>query len=306
MRLKRDIHAEEVKPKASRFQIWLSAARPQTLAASFCPIILGLLLANAFVKIHWISAILCLITALFLQIGTNFANDYFDAKRGSDGPNRLGPTRATAAGLIQPTKMKRAFIYCFALAVLSGVYLLFRGGLPFVYLGIAAIISGLLYTGGPLPYGYMGLGDLFVFFFFGPVAVCGTYFLNTLTWSDYVLQASIAPGLLSVAILAVNNLRDVEEDRSNKKRTLAVLLGTGFVKIEYLACVWVAMLMPFYLFFKTQLFSYGMLTLFLAVLAKRPTHLVLNERGPVLNEALERTAKLLISFTILYGVGLLV
>jgi len=288
----------------STIRIWISAMRPKTLAAGFCPIIIGVCLAQALGTLHILSSILCFLTSLLLQVATNFSNDYFDAQKGCDGPQRVGPIRATAAGLIDAQTMKKAMILCFLLAGLSGSYLLFRGGLPFIYLGVAAIISGLLYTGGPLPYGYIGLGDLFVFFFFGPVAVCGTFYLNSLVWSDYVFIASLAPGLLSVAILAVNNLRDIDEDRQNKKRTLAVLLGKTFIKIEYTFCVITACIIPVLLFFWRPDFIYSLLSIIVLPLAKGPLDMVWKKEGPILNEALSRTAKCLISYTILYAMSL--
>lgn len=291
--------------KATHAQIWFSAMRPKTLAAGFCPIIIGVCLSYALGSLHILSSLLCFTTSLLLQIATNFANDYFDAQKGCDGPQRLGPVRATAAGLVSPQMMKKAMIGCFILAALSGSYLLFRGGMPFVYLGIAAIIAGFLYTGGPYPYGYLGLGDLFVFFFFGPVAVCGTFYLNTLTWSSYVLISSLAPGLLSVAILAVNNLRDVDEDKKNKKRTLAVLFGKTFVKLEYTFCIVAPCFIPVLLFLWRPDFSYSLLSLIVLPLAKGPLSMVWKKEGPILNEALSRSAKCLISYTILYGMSLL-
>ncbi|RMF56518.1 MAG: 1,4-dihydroxy-2-naphthoate octaprenyltransferase, partial [Calditrichaeota bacterium] len=196
-----------------QWKVWLMASRPRTLGAAIAPVLMGLSMAYADMGLHMPSAIATLICALLIQIGTNFANDYYDFVQGADTGERLGPTRATQAGLVTPQAMKKAFIMVFSVAFLIGLYLIWRGGWPIFLIGVLSILFGILYTGGPYPLGYNGLADIFVLIFFGPVAVGGTYYLQTLQINGLVLIAGLAPGLISTALLTVNNLRDVITDR---------------------------------------------------------------------------------------------
>ncbi|MEK9657567.1 MAG: 1,4-dihydroxy-2-naphthoate polyprenyltransferase [bacterium] len=287
------------------WKAWLLAARPQTLFVSICPVLIAIVLSFRLASIDWFGSVCCLMIALLLQLAANFSNDYFDAKHGVDTPQRVGPKRATAEGWISASSMKRGFILCLLAAFLLGLIIILKAGWLFAILGVAAILSAILYTGGPFPYGYFGLGDVFAFFFFGPVAVCGTYYVNALVWSDYVFILSVAPGLLATAILAVNNLRDCDEDTLHNKRTLAVLLGKRFVKFEYAVCVWVAALIPLYLYFHHGLYPFTVLTIIVTFLAKKPLRMMWDSDDADLNEALVRTAKLLVSFSILFTVGVL-
>jgi 1,4-dihydroxy-2-naphthoate octaprenyltransferase len=193
---------------------------------------------------HWPAAVVAAVGAILIQVGTNLANDYFDFIHGADTADRLGPTRATSAGLVTPGAMKRAFLITFALAVASGIYLIARGGWPVLAIGLISIATGVLYTGGPRPLGYLGLGDLLVLIFFGPVAVGGTYYVQALRWSEASLVAGLAAGALSTALLVVNNLRDLETDARSGKRTLAVRWGPRFSKAEFVGCVATAALIP--------------------------------------------------------------
>lgn len=226
------------------FKIWWDAMRPKTLMAALSPVAIGTIIAFRDGVFHWPSVLAAVLASTCIQIGTNFANDYFDFKQGKDTEKRLGPTRATAAGLVSPNTMKWAMILAFALAVGFGAYIMWRGGIPIVVIGVLSILCGIAYTGGPYPLGYNGLGDIFVLVFFGPVAVAGTYYVQALTWSPIAAFVGLAPGLLSMALLAVNNLRDVEEDTSTGKRTLVVRFGKTFGKMEYIVCVLGGFLLP--------------------------------------------------------------
>jgi 1,4-dihydroxy-2-naphthoate octaprenyltransferase len=217
-------------------KVWIDAARPKTLGASLAPILIGAALAYRHGAFSPLMTIIALASALCIQIGTNFCNDYCDFKKGAD-EHRVGPVRATQAGLIAPHTMLRATVIAFALAVALGAILVARGGIPILTIGILSVAFGALYTAGPYPLAYIGLGDLFVLIFFGPVAVAGTYYVNALAWSTDAVLLGLIPGLLAVGILIVNNLRDYESDRLARKRTLVVTFGERFGKVEYLACV---------------------------------------------------------------------
>jgi 1,4-dihydroxy-2-naphthoate octaprenyltransferase len=208
---------------------WLLAIRPKTLPASVSPVIVGLAVAYSSGKVvSWLPGVACLLGALLLQIGSNLANDYFDFKKGADTPDRLGPTRVTQAGLISERQVLLGMVLTFLLATVVGVYLVAHSGMPIVYIGLASIAAAILYTGGPLPYGYKGLGEIFVFTFFGPVAVMGTEFVLTGRPSYAGALAGVPSGLLCANVLVVNNLRDREQDLRSNKRTLIALYGRRF------------------------------------------------------------------------------
>ncbi|MCP4643659.1 MAG: 1,4-dihydroxy-2-naphthoate polyprenyltransferase, partial [bacterium] len=240
-------------------KVWILAARPKTLPAAVAPVIVGTAMAYASGLPHWPSAVCALLGAALIQIGTNLANDYFDFVKGTDTDDRKGPTRATQAGFVAPGVMLRAAVFVFALVLVPGAYILWRGGWPFLIIGILSIACGVLYTGGPYPLGYVGLGDVFVLVFFGPVAVVGTYYLQTYVITPDSLIAGLAVGLMSVALLAVNNMRDVDEDRRAGKRTLAVRFGRGFARVEYAVCLFLAaFVVPAYFFLTTQHRLFGL------------------------------------------------
>lgn len=224
--------------------IWMQAARPKTLVASFSPVIIGTACALRAGSFDFLTFLFTLLTALGIQIGTNFANDYFDFMKGADTKHRKGPVRVTQAGLVKPETMKLAVFLAFALTALSSSYLILQGGWPIALLAALSIFLGLAYTAGPLPLAYLGLGDLFVVLFFGPIATAGTAFLQTHMLSTTALLAGIGPGLISTAILTVNNLRDVDEDRLAGKKTLVVRLGKKFGQWEYTTAIALASLLP--------------------------------------------------------------
>jgi len=228
----------------ANIKTWLMAFRPKTLSASIAPVFIGTAMAFGDGIQHFPTAFICLLAALAIQIGTNIANDYYDFKKGTDTAERIGPKRVTQAGLIDPSTMRFAFILSFSIAALLSVWLIYRGGLPIAIIAILSIISGIFYTAGPRPLGYIGLGDLFVLIFFGPVAVAGTYYVQSLEMNMAVILAGLAPGLLSVAILTINNLRDINSDRNAGKKTLAVRFGRSFTISEYLFAIMAASLVP--------------------------------------------------------------
>lgn len=281
---------------------WVLAARPATLTAALVPVAVGTACAHAIGGMRIGPALAALFGAVWIQIGTNFANDVFDAEKGADTEERLGPTRAVAAGLIAPSSMRRAMGLAFGLAALSGVYLAWEGGWPVVAIGVASILSGVAYTGGPYPLGYHGLGDLFVMIFFGFVAVCGTCFVQAGEVPLLAWLASVPVGALATAILVVNNLRDRETDARAGKRTLAVRLGRRAAIAEYallLALAYAASLACAR--FVGALALLPLLTAPIAfVLAVR----VAKRSGRALNPVLASTARLLLVFGLLLAAGI--
>jgi 1,4-dihydroxy-2-naphthoate octaprenyltransferase len=207
-------------------RIWLMAARPRTLPAAVAPVLVGTALAGFDHRFRPLAFVAALLGAVFIQVGTNLSNDYSDARRGADTEDRLGPVRVTAGGLVPPRQVLIATYVSFGVAVLMGFYLVTVAGWALLLVGGASILAGVLYTGGPRPYGYEGLGEVFVFLFFGIVAVTGSYFVQVerLPWEAFALAVPV--GLLAAAILVVNNVRDLETDRRAGKRTLAVRLGS--------------------------------------------------------------------------------
>lgn len=282
--------------------VFFEAARPRTLPAGAAPVVLGIALAAADGGLHVVAAICAVLGALAIQIGTNYANDYFDFKNGADTEARVGPRRATQAGLVPPSTMRAAFITTFAIAVVFGCYLVWRGGWPIVVVGVLSVICGILYTGGPRPLGYLGLGDILVLVFFGPVAVAGTVYVQTLQLSWPAVIVGVSPGLLSTAILVVNNLRDRHTDIGANKKTLAVRFGAKAARIEYTLCVIGGLAIPVvggaWLGHTTAL-----VVLFAIPMAISTTRAVWTTDGPALNPLLGRTAKLLLVTTVLTVLG---
>jgi len=226
------------------FKLWIQASRPWTLGVGWSPILMGIIIAHTEGGIHWMSALAALLGGTLIQIGTNLANDYFDFKKGGDSANRIGPQRVTQAGLIPPSTVRNAFILCFGLAFLIGIYLVYRGGWPIVTVGLVALLLGVIYTGGPFPLAYHGLAELPAFLFFGPIASATTTYVQTGSWSPASIIAGCAAGFFSVSLLAINNLRDYEEDRLAGKQTLIALFGRQFGILEYSLCLGLATLTP--------------------------------------------------------------
>lgn len=224
--------------------VWIEGARPKTLIASLSPILMGSVIAFKQGVFNPLIFFLTVLFGLTIQVGTNFANDYFDFRKGADTEERKGPRRLTQSGLVTPATMKKATAITFGVAGLAAVYLVAQGGWLIGLLAALSIVLGYLYTGGPYPLAYLGLGDLFVLIFFGPVAVAGTVYLQTHELSSIAILAGLAPGLISTAILTSNNMRDIGEDRVAGKRTLPVRFGLTFGRIEYVCCLFVAGAIP--------------------------------------------------------------
>ena len=285
-----------------RFQAWLLASRPKTLWAAFVPVLIGTAMAYGDDRAHWIAAACALFGSLAIQVGTNFVNDYSDFAKGADSSERKGPVRVTQSGLLTANEVKAGAATAFVLATVAGVFLIVRGGWPVLTIGALSIATGYLYTGGPRPLGYLGLGDILVLIFFGPVAVVGTYYVQALDVNWIVFIAGLAPGLLSVALLSVNNLRDIEEDAAAGKRTLAVRFGARFARWEYVLCILGAVSIPAVLFLVTGLRPWTLACLFVAV-AFVPTfrNLFGGASGPDLVKMLGSTAGLSILYSILFS-----
>ncbi|MEN8153157.1 MAG: 1,4-dihydroxy-2-naphthoate polyprenyltransferase [Acidobacteriota bacterium] len=286
------------------FKIWLMAARPKTLPAAIAPVLIGTVLAFKDGGFHLLSAILVMAAALLMQVGTNFVNDYADFKKGSDTDRRVGPVRVTQAGLVSPEKMKKAVYFVFSLVILVSLYLVLRGGIPVLVIGILSIISAITYTAGPFPIGYKGFGDIFVLIFFGPVAVAGTYFVQSLSINIIPVIAGLGPGFLSVAILVVNNIRDVDEDKISGKNTLVVRFGIIFGRFEYFISVMIAFTLPFFLFLSGAGTNYSFLTILLTLFLLKPYRALTVENDPAsLNALLGYTGKLLLLYSIVFCAG---
>lgn len=274
-------------------RIWIQAARPKTLIAAIAPVVLASAWAAATATAQLGLLVVILLSATAIQIGTNFANDYFDHKKGGDTAERLGPTRATHAGLVSPEQMKRAFIIAFAIAALLGSTLIWQGGWPIAVIGILSIVFGIGYTAGPIPLAYKGLGDIFVFVFFGLVSVVGTYYLHTGHLHPMAWLIGISCGCLSTAILAVNNLRDRDEDRKTGKNTLAVRLGPMAVRFEYTICIYIGFLtVPLSLGMTvTTPWTYLAAIAGFALISRRLIRRVWKTDGAALNDLLADTGK---------------
>lgn len=286
---------------------WFLAARPKTLWAAVGPVMIGTAMAAGDGGAHMISAVACLLGAMLLQIGTNFSNDYSDFIRGADTPERVGPARAVASGWITATQMRRATFITFALAAVVCGYLMVRGGWPLLLLGAISIAAGLAYTSGPFPLAYRGMGDVFVLIFFGPVATAGTYFVQAQLFSWLSVLAGLGPGLLAVAILIVNNLRDIEGDRVAGKKTLAVRFGVAFSRVQYVACIVLASVLPWFMVTQFAPSRRNAMMACLLFFAAWPVmRLVLTRRGRELNPGLGMTALLLLVYSMTFSFGWLI
>ena len=284
-------------------KLWIGAARPKTLWAAVSPVIIGVAMAFEAGEVHWIAAAITLFTAVLIQIGTNFANDYYDFVKGADTKERHGPQRLTQAKLVEPQTMKKAFIAVFMLAFICGLYLVYVGGWPILLIGLFSILFGVLYTGGPYPLGYNGLGDIFVFIFFGPIAVGGAYYIHTHRFDPLVLIAGIAPGLIASAILVVNNLRDIETDAKADKKTLAVRFGEGFTRAEYVLLLLFAALTPFIIYNISGKGLYALAASLFLIPSIPAIKKIFSEKGPALNVVLAETGKLLLIYSLIFSVG---
>jgi 1,4-dihydroxy-2-naphthoate octaprenyltransferase len=285
-------------------RLWLLAARPRTLPAAISPVLVGTALAGSEDVFRALPFIAALVGSVFIQIGTNLSNDYSDARRGADAEDRLGPVRVTAGGLMPPKRVLVGTYVAFGIAVAAGLYLAAVAGWELLAVGAASILAGVLYTGGPRPYGYEGLGELFVFLFFGIVAVAGSYFVQTeeLRWEAFALAVPV--GLLAAAILVVNNIRDIDTDRRAGKRTLAVKLGRQRARRLFGAMVVSSFAVPVALV--APLSPWVLLALAAMPLVPPLLRTVsIRSDGVALNQALAGTGRLLAVFSVLLAVGVL-
>jgi 1,4-dihydroxy-2-naphthoate polyprenyltransferase len=287
-------------------RIWLMAARPRTLPAAVAPVLVGTALAATQGTFKVLTFLAAMLGALFIQIGTNLSNDYSDARRGADTEDRLGPVRVTAGGLVPPKQVLVATYLAFGLAVLVGVYLIVTAGWELLLIGVASILAGVLYTGGPRPYGYEGLGEVFVFLFFGLVAVTGSYFAQVERWDWEAFALAVPVGLLASAILVVNNVRDLETDRRAGKRTLAVRLGRERTRVLYAVMLAVGFLTAPIPWLFGGLDAWVLLCWLAAPIALRLVGVVRQRTdGPSLNRALAGTGMLQLVFCTLLAAGIL-
>lgn len=288
----------------SRAKIWWLAARPKTLTAATVPIAVGTALAFSMDKVAWLAALMALLGALFIQVGTNFANDLFDFKKGTDNEERLGPMRVTSAGLVTPKQVAVATVLSMVAAFLCGIYLIVVAGWPLLAVGLVSIFCGVIYTGGPFPLAYNALGDVFVFVFFGLVATVGTFYVQTLSLEPMAFWYGASVGALGTAILIVNNLRDIDGDRKNRKITTAVLLGPARTRIFYISMVLLAYLVPIVAAAMKWDKPWVLLSLLSLPLAGSLVKDIYSKTGAELNPVLGKTAKLQLITGLLLALGI--
>ena len=290
--------------KPSKFQSWILASRPRTLPAALVPVMVGSALAiyqGIFFPAYSIVALLC---SILIQIGTNFTNDLYDFLKGTDTKERKGPLRVLASGLISVKEMKWGIFLVFFTAFLLGLYLVYSVGLVILWIGILSIIAGLAYTAGPFPLAYNGLGDLFVFIFFGIVGTVGTYYLHAQQFTFLAFLISLPVGALITNILIVNNYRDIEEDKTAGKNTLAVLLGREFSRYEYVFFILISFFIPFLLHFKYDFNIWIFLPYITLPIAITLVKMIYALTGIQLNKTLELSAKFSAIYGLLLSIGI--
>ena len=292
-------------------QAWWIAFRPKTLIVSIAPVFLGVALAyhDNPNQVNWVIGILTLMASVLIQIGTNLVNDVYDFIKGADDKDRLGPMRVTQSGLLSEKKVKNGAFLCFFLALLIGVYLVYQGGVPILLIGSFAIISGYCYTAGPYPLGYNGLGDIFVFIFFGLIAVPGTYYLQSgILFSKESILIGSTIGFIAVAILCVNNIRDIESDKKAGKKTLAVRFGRKAIILLYDLMIFLPYICISMLFFnKNGLFFFDLTLCLLLLSVPVAISLIIdihNQHNKELNNILIRTALFMRMYFMLLMVGI--
>ncbi len=295
----------EEKINISKLQCWILASRPRTLPAALVPVMVGSALAiyhGIFFPAYSIVAFLC---SILIQIGTNFTNDLYDYLKGTDTEERKGPLRVLASGLISVNKMKWGIFLVFFIAFLLGLYLVYSVGIMILWIGIFSIIAGLAYTAGPFPLAYNGLGDLFVFIFFGIVGTVGTYYLHAQQFTLLAFLISLPVGALVTNILIVNNYRDIEEDKTAGKNTLAVLLGKDFSRYEYVFFILVSFFIPFLLHIKYDFNIWIFLPYITLPIAITLVKMIYVLTGTQLNKTLELSAKFSALYGLLLSIGII-
>lgn len=292
--------------QVSSLRSWIMAARPKTLTAALGPIIVATALVQAEGHtIHWWISLCAFVSTLFIQIGTNLFNDALDFEKGADTEHRIGPTRVTQSGRFSARAVKIGGLLCFVIAAALGVPLVLEAGWPIVVIGLLSLLCGYLYTGGPYPLAYKGLGDLFVFVFFGWVATMGLFYIHvgTVTFSSFLMGTQM--GLFSVALIAINNLRDYKQDELVDKRTLAVRLGPGLAKLQIALCLISPFLINLIYYFKYRWLAAAMLPIlamrFAVGLAKE---IYETEPSQTYNQFLARASFTQILFAVLLACGL--
>ena len=291
--------------KPARFKAWMMAIRPKTLPAGAIPVVVGTALAAVDGKFLPVAALIALLCALGIQVATNFINEIYDFRKGADTAERLGPTRTVAAGLISEKTMITVSVILLLAVFLMGLYLVYLAGWPIFFIGLLSMFFAWAYTGGPYPIAYSGLGDLFVFIFFGLIAVGGTYYVQAGEVTFPVLTAAVAPGIFSVNILLVNNIRDIDTDRKVGKMTLPARIGGGNARWLYLGLTVVAYFVPVWVWM-TGYSMWGMLAWISLPLAIGQLRALFQSEGRALNEVLAGTGKVMTLHGALFAAGLLV
>jgi len=291
---------------STKVQSWILAARPKTLLAAFVPVLVGSALAisvNHFYLPYSLAALIC---AVLIQIGTNFTNDLYDHLKGADNKNRKGPQRALASGLISVKEMKWGITFTFGLSFIIGLYLVYSAGWVILIIGIVSIAAGFVYTAGPFPLAYNGLGDVFVFIFFGVVGTMGTYFLHTTEFTFLSFLISLSVGAVTTNILIVNNFRDIDEDKAAGKNTLAVFIGRSFTRLEFILLMVFCYLVLIILFTEYN-FSYWIFLPFTTLpFAALLIKMLFKFNGTELNKTLELSAKFSGLYGLLFAAGLII
>ncbi|OGU30997.1 MAG: 1,4-dihydroxy-2-naphthoate polyprenyltransferase [Ignavibacteria bacterium GWA2_35_9] len=289
----------------SKFHSWLLASRPKTLLASVVPVMVGTALAINVDKFNPLVTLVALVCSLLIQIGTNFTNDLYDFYKGADTVSRKGPVRVLAAGLISVKEMKTGIIIAFLSAFILGLYLVYIGGIIILAIGVLSILAGIAYTAGPYPLAYKGLGDIFVFMFFGLIGTMGTFYLQANELSLPAFLSSIPVGSLITNILVVNNYRDIETDRIAGKNTLAVKLGKTFTQYQFIFLIFVSFIVPLLLFLFFDFKFWIFLPYLTLPVVYKTISMLFTLDGVQLNETLELTAKLSAMYGILFSAGLM-
>jgi 1,4-dihydroxy-2-naphthoate octaprenyltransferase len=288
----------------SRIKAWIMATRPSSLVISATPVCIATVMAAGDGVVHLPSALTALFGAAMIHIGTNLTNDYWDLKKGSNSIGEIDPMRGIPVGFLKLESIKTACIISFLLVLPPALYLFSRAGWPVAMIAVISVLSGIFYTAGRRPLAYVGLGDIFVLFFFGPVALAGTYYVQSLEINPAILLAGLAPGLFGVGILTINNIRDFEKDSRIDKRTLVVRFGKIFGFLEYLVAIISAFLLPVVIYFVTKDHIYTLLaTLTLPFAIPTLTTVLTNSDEDALNAAIGSTIKLLIIYSLLFSAG---
>lgn len=293
---------KENEKTPSKFESWILASRPKTLLAPFAPVMVGTSIAVYNGVYNIVAAMIAIFCSVLITVGTNFVNDLYDFLSGKDTAERKGPTRVLAAGLITEKEMRIGIYLVFGLTFFAGLYLVSITGYEILIVGVISILAGIAYTAGPFPLAYNGLGDIFVFLFFGLVATVGTYYVQAEELNTLIFLAAVPVGLLITNILVVNNYRDIDEDRTNSKNTLAVLLGRSFAKGQYISSIIISYVALFLIYFHTEKLII-LLPILLLPLAIKQIKELFTLRGEALNDLLASTAKFSALFGLLLSLG---